>query len=103
MKLVGESLRKYLIAALGKPPKKKSGFFIGIFHKGSGPPPPYFRELWNRCYTFAKTFFLVLFNVFNGESGEGVHRREVVDKVPFQKSFKNHIFVTKITCLSTVP
>ena len=66
-------------------------------------PPPYFRELWNRCYTFAKTFFLVLFNVFNGESGEGVHRREVVDKVPFQKSFKNHIFVTKITCLSTVP
>ena len=24
-----------------------------IFHKGSDPPPPpYFRELWNRCYTF---------------------------------------------------
>ena len=65
-----------------------------IFHKGSDPPP-YFRGLWNRCYTFAKTFFLVLFNVFNGESGEGVHRREVVDKVPFQKLFKNYIFVTK--------
>ena len=81
---------------------KNRGLLMEIFHKGSDPPPD-FRELWNRCYTFAKTFFLVLFNVFNGESGEGVHRREVVDKVPFQKSFKNHIFVTKITCLSTVP
>ena len=82
--------------------KKKAAFLWKSSIRGL-TPPPYFRELWNRCYTFAKTFFLVLFNVFNGESGEGVHRREVVDKVPFQKSFKNHIFVTKITCLSTVP
>ena len=27
---------------------KKSGSVMEIFHKGSDPPPPYFRKLWNR-------------------------------------------------------
>ena len=56
---------------------KKGGLLMEIFHKGSDPPPPYFRELWNGCYTFD----------FGNKKGKKQNLPKTLEMAIFKRSF----------------